>query len=165
MSLTTDTLLSIYLSFFCLLFFFLDLLCEGARLLLLFIFLSIARNGHVKRSKIEERTQPITLKSLGGYVTDHTGDMEPLYEYLTITSIILHPDGLAMIGPAAFDTSDNQATVVFEDGSKTVLTGMGGSPYCDEPMSQLKAELTMDISKADYVLLPDGTKLTVPKNS
>ena len=105
------------------------------------------------------------MKSLGGYVTDHTGDMEPLYEYLTITSIILHPDGLAMIGPAAFDSSDNQATVVFEDGSKAVLTGMGGSPYCDEPMSQLKAEVTMDISRADHVLLPDGTKLMVPKNS
>ena len=91
--------------------------------------------------------------------------MEPLYEYLTMTSIILHPDGLAILGPVAFDSPDNQATVVMKDGSEILLTGMGGSPYCDEPMSQLKAKSTIELANVDYVLLPDGTKLTVPNNA
>lgn len=113
---------------------------------------------------IELLTEPITMKSLGGYVTDATGDREPLYEYLPITSVLLHPDGLAIMGPAAFDTPENQATVVMKDGSEILLTGLGGGPYCDEPMSQLKAESVIDISRADHVLLPDGTKLTVHGN-
>lgn len=111
---------------------------------------------------IELLQQPITMKSLGGYVTDDTGVREPLYEYLPITSIILHPEGLAIMGPAAFDTSDNQATVFCKDGSKILLTGMGEGPYCDEPMSQLKAEKTIDLLKAERILLPDGTELEIP---
>ena len=112
---------------------------------------------------IELLTEPITMKSLGGYATDATGDMEPLYEYLTMTSIILHPDGLAIMGPAAFDSPEDQATVVLKDGSEIILTGMGGSPYCDEPMSQLATESTIDLTQVDYVILPDGTKLMVPQ--
>lgn len=108
---------------------------------------------------IELLTEPITMKSLGGYVTDPSGYMEPLYEDLPITSIILHSNGLAIMGPAAFDSPDNQATVVLKDGSEIVLTGMGGSPYCDEPMSQLEAESVIDLSQVDHVILPDGTKL------
>lgn len=114
---------------------------------------------------IELLTEPITMKSLGGYVTDPSGYMEPLYEYLTMTSIILHPDGLAILGPAAFDSPDNQATVVMKDGGEILLTGMGGSPYCDEPMSQLKADSTIELANVDYVLLPDGTKLTIANNA
>ena len=111
---------------------------------------------------VELLAEPITMKSLAGYVTDHTGDREPLYEYLNITSIILHPDGLAILGPAAFDSPDIQAAVFLKDGKEIVLTGMGGSPYCDEPMSQLEAESTIDLSQVDYILLPDGTELLVP---
>lgn len=111
---------------------------------------------------IELLVEPITMKSLGGYVTDATGDYEPLYEYLPITSIILHPDGLAIMGPSAFDSPDNQATVFLKDGSEITLAGMGGSPYCDEPMSQLEAASPIDLSKADRILLPDGTELNVP---
>ena len=111
---------------------------------------------------VELLAEPIIMKSLSGYATDPSGYMEPLYEYLTITSIILHPDGLAILGPAAFDTLDSQAAVVMKDGTEILLTGMGGSPYGDEPMSQLSAETTIDLSQADHVLLPDGTKLSIP---
>lgn len=111
---------------------------------------------------IELLSEPITMSHLAGYVTDATGDREPLYEYLNITSIILHPDGLAIMGPSAFDSPDSQATVFLHDGSKIILTGMNGDPYCDEPMSQLEAESTIDLSKVDYILLPDGTKLYAP---
>jgi len=111
---------------------------------------------------IELLTEPITMASLGGYVTDATGDMEPLYEYLHISSIILHSEGLAIFGPSAFDRPDDQATVYLSDGTQILLTGMGGSPYCDEPMSQLKAETTIDLSKAERILLPDGQELPIP---
>ena len=111
---------------------------------------------------IELLTEPIIMKSLAGYATDATGDMEPLYENIRVTSIILHPKGLAIVGPAAFDSPDEQATVVMKDGSQILLTGMGGDPYCDEPLSQLAAESVIDLSKADHVILPDGTQITVP---
>lgn len=114
---------------------------------------------------IELLSEPITMKHLAGYATDSTGFREPLYEYLSISSIILHPKGLAILGPPAFDSPDQQATVVYKDGTQIRLIGMGSSPYCDEPMSQLEAETLMDLSKADYILLPDGTKLTVPDAS
>ena len=111
---------------------------------------------------IELLSEPITMKHLGGYVTDDTGDREPLYEYLNITSIILHPKGLAIVGPAAFDSPDTQATVTMKDGSEVLLTGMGSGPYCDEPLSQLEAESTIDLSAVEEILLPDGTKLPMP---
>ena len=111
---------------------------------------------------IELLTEPITMKHLGGYATDLTGDKVPLYENLHITSIILHPNGLAIMGPPAFDSSENQATVFLKDGTRIILTGMGGSPYCDEPMSQLEAESMIDLSQVDHVLLPDGTELSMP---
>lgn len=113
---------------------------------------------------IELLTEPIIMKHLAGYATDATGDREPLYENLRIISIILHPNGLAIVGPAAFDSPDQQATVIMKDGSQILLTGMGGSPYCDEPLSQLAAEATMDLENVDHVILPDGTKLMMPEN-
>ena len=112
---------------------------------------------------IELLTEPIIMKHLAGYATDATGDRDPLYENLRITSIILHPNGLAIVGPAAFDSPDEQATVIMKDGSQILLTGMGGSPYCDEPLSQLAAESAIDLEKVDHVVLPDGTRLTVQK--
>lgn len=112
---------------------------------------------------IELLTEPIIMKHLAGYATDATGDRDPLYENLRITSIILHPNGLAIVGPAAFDSPDEQATVIMKDGSQILLTGMGGSPYCDEPLSQLAAEATMVLENVDHVILPDGTMLMVPE--
>lgn len=111
---------------------------------------------------IELLTEPIIMKHLAGYATDATGDRDPLYENLRITSIILHPNGLAIVGPAAFDSPDQQATVIMKDGSQILLTGMGGSPYCDEPLSQLAAETAINLEKVDHVILPDGNKLSVP---
>ena len=111
---------------------------------------------------VELLAEPIRLKSLAGYATDATGDMEPLYEYFNFTSVILHPQGLAMVGSHAFDFPEEQATVVMKDGSEIILTGMNGAPYCSVRMSQLKAESSIDISKVDHILLPDGTELSMP---
>lgn len=110
---------------------------------------------------MELLTEPITMQSLAGYVSDATGDMDPLYEYFTITSAILHPDGLALIGTHAFDFPEEQATVVMRDGSKIMMTGMDGAPYCSVRMSQLKAEAVIDLSEAVLLILPDGTELEV----
>lgn len=114
---------------------------------------------------IELLTEPITMQHLGGYTTDLTGEMEPLYENLHITSIILHPNGLAIMGPPAFDSAESFATVIMKDGTEHLLTGVGGSPYCDESMSQLETKTTIDLSKVDYIILPDGTKLTIPEQA
>ena len=111
---------------------------------------------------VELLAEPIRLKSLAGYATDATGDMEPLYEYFNFTSVILHPQGLAMVGSHAFDFPEEQATVVMKDGSEIILTGMNGAPYCSVRMSQLKAESSIDLSKVDHILLPDGTELSMP---
>ena len=111
---------------------------------------------------IELLMKPITLKHLSGWATDATGDADPLYEYFTFTSVILHPHGLAMVGSHAFDLPEEQATVVMKDGSEIILTGMNGAPYCSVSMSQLKAESSIDLSKVDHILLPDGTELSMP---
>lgn len=111
---------------------------------------------------IELLTEPITMQSLAGYVTDNTGDMDPLYEYFNITSVIIHPKGLAMVGTHAFDFPEEQATVVMQDGSQILLTGMNGAPYCSVNMSQLAAETTIDLSMVDKIILPDSTELSMP---
>ena len=111
---------------------------------------------------IEMLKGPITLKHLSGWATDATGDADPLYEYFTFTSVILHPQGLAMVGSHAFDFPEEQATVVMKDGSEIILTGMNGAPYCSVSMSQLVTDITMDLSQVDHILLPDGTELSMP---
>lgn len=110
---------------------------------------------------VELLTEPITMKSLGGYAMDANGDMDPLYEYFTITSVILHPEGLALVGTHAFDFPDEQATLVMKDGSEIILTGMNGAPYCSVSMSQLASDSAIEISEVTHILLPDGTKLTI----
>ena len=111
---------------------------------------------------IEMLAEPITLKHLSGWATDATGDADPLYEYFTFTSVILHPKGLAMVGSHAFDFPEERATVVMKDGSEIILTGMNGAPYCSVSMSQLASESTIDVSMVDHILLPDGTELSMP---
>lgn len=110
---------------------------------------------------VELLTEPITMKSLAGYATDATGDMEPLYEYFTITSAILHPEGLALVGTHAFDFPEEQATVVMKDGSEIILTGLNGAPYCSVSMSQLKAESVIDLTLVERIILSDGTVLEI----
>ncbi len=113
---------------------------------------------------VELLRESIVMKSLAGYATDATGDMDPLYEYFTITSAILHPKGIALVGTHAFDFPEEQATVILKDGSGIVLTGMNGAPYCSVSMSQLEAESTIDLSFVERIVLPDGTELKMPAN-
>ena len=111
---------------------------------------------------IELVTEPVTLKNLAGYVTDVTGDMDTLYEYSTLTSFVLHSEGAIAMDKWALEKPETELQVVMQDGSRILLTNSGGGRNNGIPYSTFIAETTIDLSKADYVLLPDGTKLTVP---
>ena len=111
---------------------------------------------------VELLKEPITMKSLGGWATDSTGDMEPLYEYFTVNSITIHPWGLCIYCPSAFDTPESEAVVTMKDGSTITLTGKNGAPYGPEPMNQLVTDITMDLSRIEKIQLPDGTELQMP---
>ena len=56
---------------------------------------------------VELLRESIVMKSLAGYATDATGDMDPLYEYFTITSAILHEEEQRTLQAEA-DTIQNE---------------------------------------------------------
>lgn len=114
---------------------------------------------------IELVTEPVTLKNLAGYVTDATGGMEPLYEYSTLTSFVLHSEGAIAMDKWAMAKPETEIHVVMQDGSRILLTNSGGGRNNGVPYSTFSAETSIDLSKADYVLLPDGTKLTIPDSA
>lgn len=100
--------------------------------------------------ELELITQPIQAKACTGYSADGSGD---LAETFTITSFILREKGFEIQSDAP-DYADfswingNPAKVVLKDGTEIKL----GS-----------AELSLDLSQVDHVVLADGTKLPVPQ--
>lgn len=114
---------------------------------------------------IELVTEPVTLKNLAGYVTDATGDMEPLYEYFALTSFVLHPEGAVALDSRALERPETEIQVVMQDGSQILLTNSGCGRNNGVAFSTFTAETTIDLSKTDYVQLPDGTKLTIPNSA
>lgn len=114
---------------------------------------------------IELVTEPVTLKNLAGYVTDATGGMEPMYEYFTLTSFVLHPEGAVALDSRALERPETEIQVVMQDGSQILLTNSGCGRNNGVAFSTFTAETSIDLSKTDYVLLPDGTKLTIPSSS
>ena len=110
---------------------------------------------------VELVSEPVTLKNLAGYATDATGDMEPLYEYFTLSSFVLHPEGAVAQDKRALETPDTVIQVIMKDGSQILLTNSGcGRTVDGVAFSTFKAESTIDLLKADHVILPDGTKLS-----
>ena len=108
-------------------------------------------------------SEPVTLKNLAGYTTDATGDMKPLYEYFTLSPSVLHPEGAVAQDKRALETPDTVIQVIMKDGSQILLTNSGCGRTADGvAFSTFKAESTIDLSKADHVILPDGTKLPAP---
>jgi len=85
---------------------------------------------------------------------------EDLYETFHLTSICLSPSGLTIQGTWAFNGPDVKMQVVMLDGTQVTLTG-SGDPLT-EAMSILTADTPIDLHNADYLLLPDGTKLEIP---
>lgn len=110
---------------------------------------------------VELLSQPMDYNSLAGYVEGADGVREDLYETFHLTSIRLSPSGLTIQGTWAFNGPDVEMQVVMLDGTQVTLTG-SGEPLT-EAMSVLSAATLIDLHNADYVLLPDGTRLDVPK--
>ncbi len=112
---------------------------------------------------VELVSEPITLKNLAGYVTDPSGAMDPLYEYFTLSSFILHPQGAVAQDRRALEHPDTEIQVIMKDGSQILLTNSGcGRTADDVAFSTFQAESTIDLTKADHVILPDGTEIAVP---
>ena len=113
---------------------------------------------------IELVTEPILLKNLAGYATDTTGDMEPLYEYFTLRSFVLHPEGAVALDKRALEAPDTEIWVFMKDGSQILLKSSGcGRTVEGVNFSTFAVEKTIDMKAADHLLLPDGTILTIPK--
>ena len=107
---------------------------------------------------LEFVTDPITFKTIGGYVEDAEENREYLYENWTVTSFTLGPNSATIIGCSVFSTPDEQLTVYMKDGSSVLLYGKSTG----NGASQLAASSTIDLTQVDYILLMDGTKLYVP---
>ena len=108
---------------------------------------------------LEFVTEPITFKTIGGYVEDAEENREYLYENWTVTSFTLGPNSATIIGCPVFSTPDEQLTVYMKDGSSVLLYGKATG----NGASQLTASATIDMAQVDYILLMDGTKLYVPE--
>lgn len=79
------------------------------------------------------------------------------------TSSVLHPEGAVAQDKRALETPDTVIQVIMKDGSQILLTNSGCGRTADGvAFSTFKAESTIDLSKADHVILPDGTKLPAP---
>ena len=107
---------------------------------------------------LEFVTEPIIVKTIGGYVEDAAGNRENLYESWTVTSFTLGPNSATIIGCPVFSTPDQQLTVYMKDGSSVLLYGKATG----NGSSQLTASSTIDLAQVDYVLLADGTKIFAP---
>lgn len=107
---------------------------------------------------LEFATEPITIKTIGGYVEDAEENREYLYESWTVTSFTLGPNSATIVGCPVFSTPDEQLTVYMKDGSSVLLYGKATG----NGASQLTASVTIDLAHVDYILLMDGSKLYVP---
>jgi len=107
---------------------------------------------------LEFVTEPITFKTIGGYVEDAEENREYLYESWTVTSFTLGPNSATIVGCPVFSTPDEQLTVFMKDGSSVLLYGKATG----NGASQLTASTTIDLAQVDYILLQDGAKLTMP---
>ncbi|MBR4289484.1 MAG: hypothetical protein IKT52_02455 [Oscillospiraceae bacterium] len=107
---------------------------------------------------LEFVTEPITFKTIGGYVEDAEENREYLYESWTVTSFTLGSNSATIIGCPVFSTPDEQLTVYMKDGSSVLLYGKAtGNGAC-----QLTASSEIDLAQVDYILLQDGAKLFAP---
>lgn len=110
-------------------------------------------NGDYREKEI--LSQPITAKVCTGWYPDGTDAVEEV----RITSFVLRKFS-AYIGHDGESTDDfsflngEMLRVVMKDGAEIQLVGMG---------SVYQATEAIDLDQVDYVLLADGTKLTVEK--
>ena len=117
----------------------------------------------VYKDGVELLNEPVILKNLAGYASDATGDVEPLYEYFTLRSFVLHPEGAVAQDKRALEAPDTEIQVFMKDGSTTLLKNSGcGRTVDGVNFSTFASESKIDLSQVDHLLLPDGTKLVIP---
>ena len=107
---------------------------------------------------LEFVTEPIIFKTIGGYTEDAEENKEYIYENWTVTSITLGPNSATIVGCPILRTPQDQLTVYMKDGSSVLLYGEAGG----DGASRLTASSPIDLDQVDYILLMDGTKLSVP---
>lgn len=113
---------------------------------------------------VELVTEPVTLKNLAGFVTDGTGNMDPLYEYFQLTSFVLHPEGAVALDHRALETPGTEIRVILKNGSQILLrnNGCGRSPD-DIAFSTFTADSPIDLDQVDHLIFPDGTTVPMPQ--
>jgi len=111
---------------------------------------------------LELLTAPMEYHSLAGYAMGSDNVEKPLYEVFALTSILLSEEELTIFGTSAFHWPDTTMQLVMEDGTTVLFTGSGIQQRAEPPMSRLWPETPIDLSQADHLLLPDGTKVSVP---
>ena len=118
---------------------------------------------NVTVEEMELITQP--LKSRVAYGWDLQGN--DVYQDTTITSFILRPMSASIvcdledIAPDFLTIGDRCVCVIMEDGSQATF-------YADSSgfgIQNLQTDTPIDPDQVNYILLPDGTKLTVPGDS
>ena len=110
---------------------------------------------------LELLTEPMQYNSLAGYAVGPDNVEEPLYEVFTLSSILLSEEELTVFGTGAFHWPDTQMQLVMKDGTAVTFTGSGIEQRAEPPMSRLIADTPVDLSQADHLLLPDGTRLDI----
>ena len=103
--------------------------------------------------EIELLSAPMTLKGSTGWRADGSD----VVESCTVTSVKLRSQSISVTADVEenmyidfFNFQRNVSYVVMKDGGQVKIIGQ----KFDEPI---------DLNQVDYVLLPDGTKLTVPE--
>ena len=100
--------------------------------------------------EIELLSAPMTLKGSTGWRADGSD----VVESCTVTSVKLRSQSISVTADVEenmyIDFFKNVSYVVMKDGGQVKIIGQ----KFDEPI---------DLNQVDYVLLPDGTKLTVPE--
>lgn len=132
-----------------------DLLTEGEWL---FPITFNESNGDFK--EIEFLSEPITTEAITGFRADGTD----VYGDVTITSFSLRSLSATITCEADYapDFTNNFSRIIYavmKDGSQIQLYADSGSPG----IQQLMSAEPIDLEQVDYILLADGTKLSVPE--
>lgn len=122
------------------------------------------------KTEIELLTKPMKTKALA-----LPGDGTEVDAEVTMTSVVLRPFGITVSYGDASDGLDYARTsvsigelttgrspwfAVMKDGSKMQLRYGGGNPVVRNCLLEAQAPIVLE--NVDYILLSDGTKLTIP---
>ena len=108
-------------------------------------------------------TEPLKTKVAYGW--DLQGN--DVYQDTVITSFILRPMSASIIcdlehaAPDFLTVGDRCVYVVMKDGSQVAFHGDSAG----SGIQNLQTDTLIDLEQVSYLLLPDGTKLTVPADA